>query len=128
MLEKPETYEEAKIIIKNSTTSEMAELNKKLLKIRAGFITAIGLTAATAAEIVVNDPLVTIGFMPIFGTISLTSIVQYLHYLRNQQKINDDTFFDGKSEEEIMKMAEEYVEAYNEFIPQYKGKGSSKRY
>ena len=126
MLEKPETYEEAKIIIKNSTTSEMAELNKKLLKIRAGFITAIGLTAATAAEIVVNDPLVTIGFMPIFGTISLTSIVQYLHYLRNQQKINDDTFFDDKSEEEIMKMAEEYVESYNKFIPLYKGKGSSK--
>lgn len=126
MLEKPETYEEAKIIIKNSTTSEMAELNKKLLKIRAGFITAIGLTAATAAGIVVNDPLVTIGLMPIFGTISISSIVQYLHYLRNQQKINDDTFFDDKSEEEIMKMAEEYVESYNKFIPLYKGKGSSK--
>lgn len=126
MLEKPETYEEAKIIIKNSTTSEMAELNKKLLKIRAGFITAIGLTAATATGIVVNDPLVTIGLMPIFGTISISSIVQYLHYLRNQQKINDDTFFDDKSEEEIMKMAEEYVESYNKFIPLYKGKGSSK--
>ena len=122
-MEKVETYEEAKVIIKSSTTSEIAEHNKKALKLRAGFITLIAIAATSVTGIAVGDSSASMAVMPIFGSISISSIIPYLLYLRNQRKIEDDSFFKNKSEEEIIQMANEYAEAYNQYSSHVGEKG-----
>ncbi len=125
-MKKAETYEEAKIIIKNSTREEITQHNKRVFKLRTGLITLLGIAGAISAGIMTEDPSVTTGLLPIFGLISLNSIKTYLLYLRNLRKVDDETFYKDKSEEEVIRMANEYVDEYNNFMSQMNGKGNSK--
>lgn len=125
-MKKAENYEEAKIIIKSSTSSIVSDHNKKALKLRAELITLIGIAGSIAAGIITEEPTVALDALPFYGAFTLHSILQYLLYLRNQKKINDGSFFKKYSEEEVIKMANEYVNTYNHYASSLEKKGNTK--
>lgn len=115
MLERPETYEEAKIIIKNSPNQEISAHNRRAFKLQIKLVALLSAGVAAGTQALFNDTGTVLAIMPVLGLANLESIGAYLLYLRNMKKIEDGSFFDKKSEAEIMKMANEYVESYNNY-------------
>lgn len=125
-MKKAENYEEAKVIIKNSTSGIVSDHNKKALKLRVELITLIGIVGSVGAGIITEEPTAALNALPFYGAFALHSMLQYLLYLRNQKKINDGSFFDKYSEEEVIKMANEYADTYNSYASTIEKEGNKK--
>ena len=115
MLQKPETYEEAKKIIEYSAEkTDLIKRNKRIMKLQSGLLTAIGVGTSALLGILTESPEVFVGTLPVAGLISLESIMPYFIYCNNNKKIKNGTYFEGKSEEKIIDLATKYVEGHNE--------------
>ncbi len=116
MYNKPETYEEAKKIIRECNSDE--EYNAKYLnakKLKAGFIAAAGVGVAATVGLVTGDFSNTTTMLPAVGVVGLTSLLPYFGLKMQMKKVDNGKFFDDKSEEEIMEIANAYVISHNAF-------------
>lgn len=115
MLEYPKNYEEAKLIIKNSITDDYANHHFKMVKLRAAFITAVGVAAGIAVGAITKNPTWTWGILPNACLIGLSGLVPLLGRNVTKKLMSNDSYFNGKTNEEIMELATKYVTEYNEF-------------
>ncbi len=127
MKEKVETYEEAKKVIKDCTEEELVEHNREVYKKRTGLTAAILTSMAVAPGIMAETPVATISLLPSVGLVSLISFMPYRNYLKALASIKNGSFFEGKSEEEIINEANEYIDTYNKVIDQLKEEGMGKK-
>ncbi len=112
----PETYEEAKKIIK--TCNRDKAYNARFLKrkiLAAVLITALCAAVAVAVGAVTGDFTNTLMILPAAAVIGLTSFLPWLGLKMQIRNVENDRFFRGKSEQEIMALAEAYVQSYNEY-------------
>ena len=108
MLKKPETYEEAKKIIKYSADDKVTRRKAtKIALLRAGFMGALAAGAFSVAA--VGSYLL----IPA-GVIAGIELIPYFKYLNNRKKKKNDTYFASKTTSEIIKEANDYVEWRNE--------------
>ena len=116
MYSKPDTYEEAKRIIKLCNRDK--EYNARFLKrkiIAAVLITAAGVAVAAVVGAMTGDYTNTAMMLPSVGVVGLVSFLPYLGLKRTMREVETETFFRGRSEQEIMELAEAYVLSYNQF-------------
>ena len=115
MLERPENYEEAKKIIEYSAEkTDLIKRNKKIMKLQAGLLTAVGVGISGLLGVMTGSTEVFVGTLPVAGMISIESIIPYFIYCNNNKKIKNGTYFEGKSEEKIIDLATKYVEGHNQ--------------
>lgn len=115
MLTKPETYEEAKKIIEFSVTQEdLIKRNKKIMLIQAIILTIVGIAIDVLLACLTKSIMVFVGCLPVAGMISIEAFIPFFLYRYNNKKIKKGTYFDRKSEDDIIRKAVKYVEGYNE--------------
>ena len=108
MLKKAETYEEAVKIIKYSVDDKITKKTvNTVMLLRGSFITAIA--AAAFSTVGLGNY-----FLIPIGVVAGMNLIPYMQYLNNRRKIKDDSYFNGKSESEIVKEANDYVDWRNE--------------
>ena len=115
MLQKPRNYEEAKIIIKNSIDDDLQKYNREWNKKRSIVITSICAAVAVAIG-ATNGVSVGIASVPCLGIISLTSLAPFIIRKHVNKEILDGTYFQDKSESEIIRIASDYVDEYNRVV------------
>ena len=115
MMDYPETYEEAKKIIVDSTTNDMSEHNRKAYKLRALFISAVGVAVACGAAAVTQQPAVIPALIPAVGVVGLSGLLPLYGYNKASQQIQNGSYFSNKSEDQVMEIARRYVDTYNDF-------------
>ena len=124
----PETYEEAKKIIVDSTTNDMSEHNRKAYKLRALFISAVGVAVACGAAAVTQQPAVIPALIPAVGVVGLSCLLPLYGYNKASQQIQNGSYFSNKSEDQVMEIARRYVDTYNDFEREQEAKsGGMKR-
>lgn len=116
MLERPNNYEEAKIIIKNSVDDEYEHRNMKVNALRAGIITAISFGIAGLIGLATKKPIAFLSMLPPAIIMSLSGLGPILAQWRTNNRINSGQYFQNKSEEQIINIADDYVEEYNNFM------------
>ena len=119
MIETPKNYEEAKIFLKGDKNNQVIEQKKKLLKIRMALIPALFITAiGTASEILLGMGLN--GFLMSIPLSILTSflpeLLAYMNVKKLEKSINDNSFFEENTEEQVISKANDQIEFYNEVI------------
>ena len=128
MMDYPENYEEAKKIIVDSTTNEMSEHNRKAYKLRALFVSAVGVAVACGAAAVTQQPAVIPALIPAVGVVGLSGLLPLYGYNKSCQQIQNGAYFSNKSEEQVMEIARNYVDTYNDFEREQEAKsGGMKR-
>ena len=125
MIGKPKNYEEAKIFLKGDKNNQVIEQKKKLLKIRMALIPALFITAiGTASEILLGMGLN--GFLMSIPLSILTSflpeLLAYMNVKKLEKSINDNSFFEENTEEQVISKANDQIEFYNEVIDKKEGK------
>ena len=125
MIETPKNYEEAKIFLKGDKNNQVIEQKKKLLKIRMALIPALFITAiGTASEILLGMGLN--GFLMSIPLSILTSflpeLLAYMNVKKLEKSINDNSFFEENTEEQVISKANDQIEFYNEVIDKKEGK------
>ena len=125
MIETPKNYEEAKIFLKGDKNNQVIEQKKKLLKIRMALIPALFITAiGTASEILLGMGLN--GFLMSIPLSILTSflpeLLAYMNVKKLEKSINDNSFFEENTEEQVINKANDQIEFYNEVIDKKEGK------
>ena len=115
MLEKPKNYEEAKKIIENAPNDDMQAKKMKTVKLRALAAVGVGVAAAISAGVMTEDP--SMGAIVLGNSMFFAApfTLPYFFRQRTKRELRNGTYFDDKSEEEVMKLADEYVDEYNEF-------------
>lgn len=125
MIKTPKNYEEAKIFLKGDKNNQVIEQKKKLLKIRMALIPALFITAiGTASEILLGMGLN--GFLMSIPLSILTSflpeLLAYMNVKKLEKSINDNSFFEENTEEQVISKANDQIEFYNEAIDKKEGK------
>ncbi len=113
MLEKPKNYEEAKLIIKNSVGDKLTNRYMKLNVLRSSLITLLTIGAATALGVARKSAMVGLACIPFASVISFGAFLPVIYQKRTEKRIKDDSYFVGKSEETIMRVANQHVDEYN---------------
>ncbi len=111
----PKDYEEAKMIIKNSTTDDYAKSNNKKNLLRAGIISSLCFASAAAVGLFTGKTNLMIPSMIIAGSLSLTTLFPIISNKSIKNEIDSGRYFEGKSESDIMRIASNYVTEYNSF-------------
>ena len=120
MIDYPENYEEAKQIIINSTTDEISEHNKRAYKLRGIFVSAVGVAATLGLSAVTREPAV-LALLPGAGLLGLSSLLSLYGYNKAVGHIQDGSYFEVRSEEEVMESARKYVDTYNDYERKHGG-------
>ncbi len=117
MLKKPETCKEAVSIIQvcNSDKEYKKPFFRSLL-IKAGCITLALFVIAFIIGAVSRDYTNTLLILPMVCVIGLISLFPYWGLKRTTAQIRNGRFFAGKTESEIMALAERYVDSYNRYL------------
>ena len=116
MLEYPETYEEAKRLVRDSLDSDVVQRSRRIQVIRMVVITGVALCATVALARIMEDPAsaaIIVAFPFFFAMFA--ELFPFLLTLRSRSQIRDGSYFEGRPAEEIFAMAHRYVNAYNEY-------------
>ena len=120
MIEKPKTYEEAKIILKSEEVKQVNEYLKKMairrMKLFPAFLfTSLNLIV-TAPAIYMQDPgMIKIALLTSTGTalMGLAGLIpDYISRIKLEKSINDGSYIANNSEEEVIKKAQAFVDDY----------------
>ena len=117
MLERPQTYEEAKRIIQEGVGNEVSQRRRKSERIRMMVFTVLWIVLAIVLGNLMSDYPAGFGMTAaVYFFVMFAEAVPHLHALYRRKRILDGSFFESRSEEEIMKMATDYVDAYNKYL------------
>ena len=114
-MNKPQNYEEAKQILINAEEDELTKHNKNVLKLRAGFVTAMGIVVAGALGLAVQDPVATAAFVPTVGLAGTLSLVPLFKYNKQLNAFKDGSFFSKNSEDTVIDLANRHVDDVNNY-------------
>ena len=114
-MEYPKNYEEAKIIIKGIPNGEYYKSINKTNKKRALLVTGLSFGVSVALGLITGKPSLTYLSLPLAGAASYLSFLPLLVHKMAANKTISGEYFEGKSEEEIMQIAKDYVDGYNDF-------------
>ncbi len=115
------TYEEAKIILKNSVGDEIDKARSKAEKLRAGLVIAVSLTiGAVGLMLGTDDPMSVM--LPAAMVSEIPLLMETITRVRTNKKILDDSFFEKRTPDEVIKCATEYKENYESYIKNQGGK------
>lgn len=126
-IEEPKTFEEAKIIIKNSVNDELEKSNMKYYRHRAMFNVGLVTAAAGVLGIALNSIACFAGLLPVTGIVALTSLQPIFQQRTTNERIKNDVYFKDKTEAYIIEVAKDYTNQFNEFADKYNEKGSRRR-
>ncbi len=112
-MEKPKNYEEAKMIIKNSVNDNVSKNFYKINYLRAGVVSGLVLGVAATLGIIWKSAMVGFSALPLGAVICFPTLLPIIHQKKVDRRIKNDTYFYGKSEETIMRIANNHVEEYN---------------
>ena len=115
MINKATNYEEAKVIIKNSVNSDLHKKNLKTMKLRATFIAALGTSAAVAAGLLTQTPTLSFLIMPSVAILDSPFLLGVFAHKRAMKRIENGSYFQDKSQEEIIRIANDYANEANSF-------------
>ena len=93
LLKKPENYEEAKIIVRNSSESKFNKAYLNSIRFKAGLIAFVGAAVAVAVGLASRDVVVGIAIFINFGLISLASLSPLFARKRSMKQIENGSFF-----------------------------------
>jgi hypothetical protein len=114
-LERPNNYEEAKIILKNTVGSELDKKSNKAMRNRAIFNTAASLSVAGIAGVITGSAITALCALPLTGLVLATSIIPIVLKHTINKKIENGKLFEEKSKKEIIDMANNYVTQVNDY-------------
>ena len=111
---KPQTYEEAKIFMQEAIDNDHEKHKLKVAKLKAMFAAGIGISAAVTAGVITQDP--TLSALSFAAAIMVTSPVTLQYFIRKRvsDKIHSGEYFNSRSEQEIITLANQYIDAYND--------------
>lgn len=114
MLISPKNYDEAKKIIKDSVENGY-ELHKLMVsKVIAVLAIGLGIGAAIGIGVLTQDSLITIlAILPFLMVVGPFALPYYLRK-RTISRVRSGEYFQDKSEDEIIEIAQIYVDAYND--------------
>ena len=115
------TYEEAKIILKNSVGDEIDKARSKAEKLRAGITTAIPLSIGVIGAMQ-GQPIAIPCTLAVALTLDIPILMATLTRLRINKRILDDSFFENKTKQEIIDAATSYKEKYEQIYGDQGGK------
>ena len=115
------TYEEAKIILKNSVGDKADQLNAKAEILGAGLVTAIPLIIGSMG-VMQGQPIAMPCMLAVALTLNFPVLMDTIQRLRTNKKLLDGSYFEDKSEEEIIAIAKEYKEKYEKYFGNQGGK------
>ena len=115
MINKPENYEEAVKIIKDSVDNDLDKKNVKTIKYRAIFATAGCVGLAGILGLVVHNPIATIALLPASGLVGLATLFPAFLHKKTYKDIESGKYFENKSEQEVIDIAQKYTDEKNEF-------------
>ena len=117
MLEHPQTYEEAKRIIQEGVGNEVSQRRRRAERIRMMVYTVLWIVLAIVLGNMMGDYPAGFGITAVvYFFVMFAEAVPHLLALYRRKRIRDGSFFESRSEEEIMKMATDYADAYNEYL------------
>ena len=114
MLEHPKTYEEARIILKDSANDDYMKHCQKRALLRGGLVTLLCVGAASLVGLKYGSNMI-IDTIPIGSMISLSSFIPYFINKDTQRLKRTEKYIKGKSEEQVISLASHYVDEYNDF-------------
>ena len=115
MLEYPKTYEEAKIILKNSLHDDLHKHVMKKNILRGALVTAIAGGVAAGIGLIRGDVGATLAVLPIAVPASILGFAPVIVDMQVKAKVKDGSIFSGRTKQEVIDKAKKYVDTYNEF-------------
>ena len=113
MLTKPRNYEEAEKIIRDAMHDDIYNHLMAVRKTRMYIIGILGIIATIVCAIVSKEPKFIVAALPLVFIIDLPFIVQVYVLIYCAEKVNTALY--KSSDEEVIKVASEYVDEYNTF-------------
>lgn len=115
MLEKPSNYQEAKKIIEDAIDDDLQTKKMRIAKLRSLLVVSLGVGAAVSVGVLTENP--TLGAIALPNAMMLAAPFTIPYFLRKStnKRIKNGTYFEDKSEAQIMDAAEDYVREYNAY-------------
>ena len=111
-MEYPNSAEEARELLRNSTCDAMDRWTRRRNLIRAAVIIGLCLGAAAVLGIATHRLSSFLAALPLAVMISITGFFPMIYNRSFNRKMRAGVFFEGKSDEEIIAAAREYVDEY----------------
>lgn len=115
MLKKPKNYEEAKLILKNSATDDYQKKILKVTRLRTIIMSALAAAGLTTLQISFNNPALTAVCVPAAILSLLPHMIPYFLQKKLIRELKSGRFFEDRTDDEIIKIAEDYTDSYNQF-------------
>jgi hypothetical protein len=115
MREHVRDYEEAKIVLKQYADETIQNKeNNRVYKLRALWTSLVELGVATAIAGMSKQPLVIPGFIPLIGVTAAACLSPIIVQRIKYNSIKNDSYFKNKKPEDIIRMANTYIDQKNE--------------
>ena len=125
MLKEPENYEEAKQIIENSIGDALRIQYRKFNTVRSVIISSLLFGGAAWRAISLKDASLFFFMLPFACMGSLWTLVPFVLEKRTNKLIRNGTFFQDKTETEIIQIARDHVREYNQVVCKRQKDGKS---
>lgn len=125
-MKKVDDYVEAKLVIIDGVDSKYYKNMLRVSRLRALFAATIGAAAAAAVGIISGDPILSVGAFPIAESLAMPLMVPYFINSSVRRKVLNGSYFDDKSEREIISIANEHINEVNQFEEKNSEGGKSK--
>lgn len=126
MKEKVDNYIEARYVIMDGVDSKFYKNRLKITRLRALFAATVAAAAAAAIGIFGNNPMLTIGALPVAECLVMPLIAPYIINSTVRRQVHNESYFNDKSAEEIINIANEHIREENEFEEKQQERGKSK--
>ena len=111
---KPQTYEEAKKFMQEAIDNDHEKHKLKVAKLKAMFAVGIGISAAVTAGGVTQDSTLSVLSIPAALMVTSPITLQYFIRKRVSDEIHSGEYFRSRSEQKIITLANQYIDAYND--------------
>ena len=115
MYNDPKNYIEAKKILNDSVRNDMFQDKVRTTRLRAGVVTALGFGVSYLVGTLTNNPDLVSSLSPTIIGLGLSFLFPNVGMRKAAQSIEDGSFYEGKSQEEVIRLATNYAHKYNEY-------------
>ena len=115
MYKEPENYEEAKQILYDSVHNDMFKRQVRITRLRSGVVTAAALGVSYAISQWAGNPGLMSGFTLLSAGLGISNLLPNVGMRKAANSVEDGSFFEEKSEAEVIRLAKNYAKLYNEY-------------